>query len=237
MAEEPNTNPAPETPPTEPTASAGAEAANAAPQNAESTANPAPENTAPTTGTAAPASATPSNPGANSTTVSQEELDALLASAGVTSSPMPALKPKAAAPAASADDGDELAAEMAAAIAAEAKAAQAAAPAKPEPPVEEFHAPEFAGNDSGQELATLDMLDDVELDVKVELGRTDMYIEDILQLGIGSVVALNKLAGDPVDVFVNERLVARGEVLVLNENFCVRINEIVSPTAETEPVK
>jgi flagellar motor switch protein FliN/FliY len=59
-----------------------------------------------------------------------------------------------------------------------------------------------------------------------------MLIEDVLKLAEGSVVELDKLAGDPVDVFVNEQLVARGEVLVLNDNFCVRINEIVSALEE-----
>ena len=71
------------------------------------------------------------------------------------------------------------------------------------------------------------MLSDVELDVRIELGRTEMMVEDVLQLGAGSVVELDKLAGDPVDVFVNGRRVARGEVLVLNDNFCIRISEVV----------
>jgi len=76
--------------------------------------------------------------------------------------------------------------------------------------------------------ANIDLLRDVQLNVKIELGRSRMYIEDILKLGEGSVVELEKLAGDPVDVFVNDRLVARGEVLVLNDNFCVRIGEIIA---------
>lgn len=74
----------------------------------------------------------------------------------------------------------------------------------------------------------LDMLSDVDLHVSVQLGRTEMLVEDVLKLNTGSVVELDKLAGDPVDVFVNQRLVARGEVLVLNDNFCIRINEIVA---------
>ncbi len=74
-----------------------------------------------------------------------------------------------------------------------------------------------------------DMLQDVELDVKIELGRSIMTVEDIIRLQSGSVVELNKLAGDPVDVLVNEQLVAKGEVLVLNDAFCIRITEIVSP--------
>ncbi len=76
--------------------------------------------------------------------------------------------------------------------------------------------------------AAIDLLGDVELQVMVELGRTQMIIEDVLRLGEGAVVELDKLAGDPVDVYVNNRLVARGEVLVLNDNFCIRISEIVA---------
>jgi flagellar motor switch protein FliN/FliY len=74
----------------------------------------------------------------------------------------------------------------------------------------------------------IDLLRDVELNVKIELGRSRMMVEDVLKLGEGSVVELDKLAGDPVDVYVNDKLVARGEVLVLNDNFCVRVNEIVA---------
>ena len=75
----------------------------------------------------------------------------------------------------------------------------------------------------------IDLLMDVPLRVRVELGRARMYVEDILRLGEGAVVELDKLAGDPVDVMVDDQLVARGEILVLNENFCVRITEIVDP--------
>jgi flagellar motor switch protein FliN/FliY len=75
--------------------------------------------------------------------------------------------------------------------------------------------------------AGLDLLDDVTLNVKIELGRTRMFVEDVLRLSENSVVDLDKAAGDPVDIFVNDRHVARGEVLVLNENFCVRVSEII----------
>src|SRR6185295_6711629 len=78
----------------------------------------------------------------------------------------------------------------------------------------------------------IELLKDVDLNVKIELGRTRMLIEDVLRLAEGSVVELDKLAGDPVDVFVNDQLVARGEVLVLNDNFCVRVNEIVTAVEE-----
>ncbi|MBL4700443.1 MAG: flagellar motor switch protein FliN [Phycisphaeraceae bacterium] len=74
----------------------------------------------------------------------------------------------------------------------------------------------------------IDMLRDVDLHVAIELGRTDMLVEDVLKIDEGSVIELDKLAGDPVDVYVNDRLVARGEVLVLNDNFCIRVSEIVA---------
>lgn len=78
------------------------------------------------------------------------------------------------------------------------------------------------------------LLGDVELNVKVELGRAEMRIGEVLRLGEGSVVELDKLAGDPVEVLVNERLVARGEVLILNDNYCVRISEIVAAAEEEQ---
>lgn len=75
----------------------------------------------------------------------------------------------------------------------------------------------------------LDALQDVELDLRIELGRTELLIEEVLALQAGTVVPLDKLAGDPVDIIVNGRLIARGEVLVLNDNFCVRVSEIINP--------
>ena len=78
----------------------------------------------------------------------------------------------------------------------------------------------------------VEMIKDVEFNVKIELGRANMTVSEILKLGTGAVVELDKLAGDPVDILVNEQLVARGEVLVLNDNFCVRINEIIPGMSE-----
>lgn len=76
------------------------------------------------------------------------------------------------------------------------------------------------------ERQSVDLLGEVELDLRIELGRTQMRLDEVLQLRGGSVVALDKLAGDPVDIFVNGRLIARGEVLVMNDNFCVRVTEL-----------
>lgn len=138
---------------------------------------------------------------------------------------------------------DEAAAEMAAAIAEEASAPPPppppppaapappppAAPAPPPPGAEPMSLPDLDTSLAADEpFKSIELLKDVGLQVKIELGRSRMLVEDVLRLGEGSVVELDKLAGDPVDVYVNDRLVARGEVLVLNDNFCVRVNEIVS---------
>ena len=77
--------------------------------------------------------------------------------------------------------------------------------------------------------SNIDLLLDVPLQITVELGRTRMLIKDVLELGIGSVVELNKLAGEAVEVFVNNKLIAKGEVVVIDENFAVRITSIVNP--------
>ncbi len=79
------------------------------------------------------------------------------------------------------------------------------------------------------ERRALELIMDVSMRVTVELGRASLTVEDVLGLGPGSVVELNKLAGEPVDVMVNEQLIARGEVVVVDENFGVRVTEIVSP--------
>lgn len=102
------------------------------------------------------------------------------------------------------------------------------AAAKPLPATQSFDLPSLEAAVDGAGSSNIDLLRDVDLNVKIELGRSRMLVEDVLKLAEGSVVELDKLAGDPVDVFVNDRLVARGEVLVLNDNFCVRVNEIVA---------
>jgi flagellar motor switch protein FliN/FliY len=86
---------------------------------------------------------------------------------------------------------------------------------------------------SGQAHDIENLLGDVQLKVQIILGRSRMSVEDILQLANGSVVELDKLAGDPLDILVNDRLVAKGEVLVLNENFCIRITDIIPPSERT----
>ena len=97
--------------------------------------------------------------------------------------------------------------------------------------VRSFRLEEFSGAPVSTETTSLDLIRDVELNMKIELGRTHMYLEDVLKLRKGSVVPLDKLAGDPVDIYVNGRLIARGEVLVLNDNFCVRVVELIAGTS------
>jgi flagellar motor switch protein FliN len=81
----------------------------------------------------------------------------------------------------------------------------------------------------------IDLLMDVFLRVTVELGRTRMQLRQVLELQQGSVVELDRLAGDPVDVYVNERLLARGEVIVVDDKFGVRITELIAPGGEQRP--
>lgn len=70
---------------------------------------------------------------------------------------------------------------------------------------------------------------DIPLELSVELGRSRMLINDLLQLGQGSIIELNKLAGEPLEVYINGKLVAKGEVVVVNEKFGVRLTDIISP--------
>ena len=86
------------------------------------------------------------------------------------------------------------------------------------------------GGEAGEgKEANLDLILDIPLSVTVELGRSKMLINDLLQLGQGSVIELTKLVGDPLEVLVNDKLVARGEVVVVNEKFGVRLTDIVTP--------
>src|SRR5512142_3372889 len=94
--------------------------------------------------------------------------------------------------------------------------------------MEQMEAKVLAGGTGKKEPNGLDFVLDIPLEVSVELGRAKRLISDLLQLGQGSVVELNKLAGEPLEVFVNQKLVARGEVVVVNEKFGVRLTDIIS---------
>ncbi len=86
-------------------------------------------------------------------------------------------------------------------------------------------------------VQSLDFILDIPLKVSVELGRTRLPIRDILQLSQGSVVELSKFAGEPLEVLVNDRLIARGEVVVVNEKFGIRLTDIISPVERIEQLR
>ncbi|MBL8934277.1 MAG: flagellar motor switch protein FliN [Archangium sp.] len=89
---------------------------------------------------------------------------------------------------------------------------------------------EAAAENEDVSTRRLDLLLDVPLDVTVELGRSRMSIQELLGLSPGSVIELDKIAGEPLDIVVNERLIARGEAVVVNDKFGIRITDIVSKT-------
>ena len=162
--------------------------------------------------------------------VSQADVDSAIAEAASAAAGEPAPATDAPKLDTAGRPFDEAAALMEAAIAEERAAAAAMPPTPVAPPpagAVRLDLPDFARPADAASEKGIELLNDVDLDVKIELGRAAMLIEDVLKLGEGSVIELDKLAGDPVDVLVNERLVARGEVLVLNDSFCVRISEIV----------
>lgn len=204
---------------------------------------------------AKPAAAAATKPPVDDSTLGQNEIEALLSGAGkpsasppaapqpakAASTPTPATtataarataatpsppKPAAAASKGRSVTGDDVNLLLAQAEQALASVDQPSASNMPGLSLFEFH--DFAGSPANSEKATIELLRDVELDLKIELGRTHMYLEDVLKLRKGSVVSLDKLAGDPVDIYVNGRLIARGEVLVLNDNFCVRVAELLA---------
>ena len=89
----------------------------------------------------------------------------------------------------------------------------------------------------GKESNNLDLILDIPLRVTVELGRSRMVVSELLNLGQGSVIELNKLAGEPMEILVNDKLVARGEAVVVNEKFGVRLTDIISPKERVEQLK
>lgn len=113
-------------------------------------------------------------------------------------------------------------------------------------PVTEAPAPELDAKaaEAERKIASLEGSDrnlnlilDIPLKVTVELGRSKMVVSDLLNLGQGSVIELSKLAGEPLEVLVNDKLVARGEAVVVNEKFGVRLTDIISPTERVEQLK
>lgn len=90
---------------------------------------------------------------------------------------------------------------------------------------------------SGVKDRNLNLILDIPLKLTVELGRTKMPVSELLNLTQGSVIELSKLAGEPMEVLVNDKLIARGEAVVVNEKFGVRLTDIISPTERIEQLK
>jgi flagellar motor switch protein FliN/FliY len=99
---------------------------------------------------------------------------------------------------------------------------------------EQAQFPKLEKGHGQKSMKDLDFLLDIPLEISVELGRTRILVNDLLQLGQGSVIELSKLAGEPLEILINQKLVARGEAVVVNEKFGVRITDIIS---QTERVK
>jgi flagellar motor switch protein FliN/FliY len=107
---------------------------------------------------------------------------------------------------------------------------ESGAPIVDDPEPESIPAPVAAPpREKREKVSSMEILLDIPLEISAELGRTRMIISDLLQLGQGSVIELNKLAGEPLEILVNQKLIARGEVVVVNEKFGIRLTDIISP--------
>ena len=111
------------------------------------------------------------------------------------------------------------------------------APAGDSPPPAGGDAPVPAKAKSTEDVRNIDLILDIPLKVTVELGRTKMVVNDLLNLGPGSVIELTKLAGEPMEVLINDKLIAKGEAVVVNEKFGVRLTDIISPTERIQQLK
>ena len=101
---------------------------------------------------------------------------------------------------------------------------------KQEGEIKRAHFSSLTSDQKDSKPVDINFLMDISLDLSIELGRAILDVKDVLSLRKGSVVELNKLAGDPVDIFVNNKFIARGEVVVIDDNFGVRVTDILSPT-------
>ncbi len=132
---------------------------------------------------------------------------------------------------------DDLAASMAAPVAGVPTGVPPTEPPPPPAPPAGASAPADAPKPATKEARNLDLILDIPLRVTVELGRARMVVSELLNLSQGSVVELAKLAGEPLEVLVNDKLVARGEAVVVNEKFGVRLTDIISPTERVNQLK
>lgn len=100
----------------------------------------------------------------------------------------------------------------------------------PKPEIAKVQLPELKRTDPPKGSLDLDFIMDIPLSLTVELGRSRILVRDLLQLGQGSIIELTKLAGEPMDIYVNNRIIARGEVVVVNEKFGIRLTDVITPS-------
>ncbi len=145
------------------------------------------------------------------------------------------------------DDQDKMAAEWAAAMAEQGDDAQddidalftgdqkPAAPAAAPAPLDEFDP--AARNQRSSGAPDLDVILDIPVRISMEVGNTEITIRNLLQLNQGSVIELDRLAGEPLDVLVNGTLIAHGEVVVVNEKFGIRMTDVISPSERIKKLR
>ena len=139
--------------------------------------------------------------------------------------------------AALAEAGDEASQDDIDALMNQAPAATSA-PAAPRAPMEEFGAaPKISNVPQGLEGPNLDVILDIPVSLSMEVGSTEISIRNLLQLNQGSVVELDRLAGEPLDVLVNGTLIAHGEVVVVNEKFGIRLTDVISPSERIKKLR
>ncbi|WP_374442298.1 flagellar motor switch protein FliN [Pseudomonas panipatensis] len=112
-----------------------------------------------------------------------------------------------------------------------------AAPVAPRAPMEEFGMAPKAPTIAGLEGPNLDVILDIPVTISMEVGHTDINIRNLLQLNQGSVIELDRLAGEPLDVMVNGTLIAHGEVVVVNEKFGIRLTDVISPSERIKKLR
>ncbi len=107
----------------------------------------------------------------------------------------------------------------------------------PQPEPNPQHLGDLKRKDPATSLNDIEFILDIPIEITIELGRTKMLINDLLKLGQGSVIELAKLAGEPLDILANHKLIARGEAVVLNEKFGIRLTDILSPMERIKQLK
>ncbi|MNF51577.1 Flagellar motor switch protein FliN [compost metagenome] len=112
-----------------------------------------------------------------------------------------------------------------------------AAPSSPRAPMEEFGSGPKASGPVTLDGPNLDVILDIPVSISMEVGNTDITIRNLLQLNQGSVIELDRLAGEPLDVLVNGTLIAHGEVVVVNEKFGIRLTDVISPSERIKKLR